>query len=295
MLSYKPTTLIIYPAGGYGTFIDWCLSYFSGYIDYPKLPFELAGSSHRHVGRPLDFTFPKFTTDDYLKSSEIYKFARTHAVKKDMSLQQYYEKYADYFQNIIVLAPSDSVILLLVKNSIDKIPSHKNKCLLEWIEIGKQHFQLDFNQTTLGIQREIISFWFSLDPALQSIFKLDNIKPHTIKFDVEEFVNNPKQILKDIFKFLKLEIVSDRQQELDNAIQQWDLLQIHKDTDAICNNIINHIVSNTEFDWSTQTLDIIEQAYIQWQLRVLHGINLKCYNLEVFPTNTKDLRNIIDD
>lgn len=61
--------------------------------------------------------------------------------------------------------------------------------------------------------------------------------------------------------------------------------------DQLVNDIINNI--DREFAWDSNQLTIAGEAKVQ-QLLAMSGRNLKCYNLNVFPTNTQDLNKYVE-
>ena len=63
--------------------------------------------------------------------------------------------------------------------------------------------------------------------------------------------------------------------------------------DIIVDNIVNAIIAGTEYDWGEGKLSLIDESIVQMRLRDLHELDLKCYNLNVFPTNTTDLKKLL--
>lgn len=65
---------------------------------------------------------------------------------------------------------------------------------------------------------------------------------------------------------------------------------IHKD--ILINKIISSTVNNVYFEWDN-SLSLVDQAYIQYLLRDQYNFELKCYNLNDFPTNSKYLSELL--
>ena len=63
--------------------------------------------------------------------------------------------------------------------------------------------------------------------------------------------------------------------------------------DAVCDKIVNSIATNELFDWSTISLSILDEAWIQKSLSD-KGIQIKCYKLNTFPTNSKDFQPLLE-
>jgi hypothetical protein len=72
---------------------------------------------------------------------------------------------------------------------------------------------------------------------------------------------------------------------------QWILSQKHLYKDNIVNSIINNIVDHKDFI-ITESLSIIDEAYIQYKLRD-RGIGLKCYNLNEFPKTNAEFQELL--
>jgi len=78
----------------------------------------------------------------------------------------------------------------------------------------------------------------------------------------------------------------------DAVVKQWCLKQtkILQEHDLIM-NIVNSTVSNVYLEWPM--LNPISEAMIQKRLRD-QGYEIKCYNLNEFPTNSSDLHNLLE-
>ena len=70
---------------------------------------------------------------------------------------------------------------------------------------------------------------------------------------------------------------------------EWVSLQVHKNKDQLCNSIVNSVIQNP-IEWDYNELTLLDEAYIQKELRRLHKLELRCYNLNRFPTSTQELK-----
>jgi hypothetical protein len=110
------------------------------------------------------------------------------------------------------------------------------------------------------------------------------IKNHQLLYDLKE------TFLK-IVNFCELTLLD---KELDSFVNEWTSKQQY-----IVNhfNLLDKVIENTlndkYFDWSTDRLCIISEAIIQQRLRSL-GYEIKCFNLNKFPTNSKDLATLLE-
>lgn len=85
---------------------------------------------------------------------------------------------------------------------------------------------------------------------------------------------------------------STASEEFTNFISYWrEKQQYLLDEYRIINNIVDSTISNIPYTW--KTLNLIAEAIIQRKLRS-HGYDIKCFDLNVFPTNSQDLFNLLE-
>ena len=72
----------------------------------------------------------------------------------------------------------------------------------------------------------------------------------------------------------------------------WRPRQDHINKDKDVELIIDSVINNFNHDWGDLSLTMLDEAYIQKKLRDV-GIKIKCYNLDKFPTNTKEFSLLI--
>lgn len=70
-------------------------------------------------------------------------------------------------------------------------------------------------------------------------------------------------------------------------------LALDQQESALVNNIVDNLCSNKEFAWNSKDLTIVGEAKVQSLLRN-RGRDLKCFNLNEFPTNTNDLKQKVE-
>ena len=283
----KDTIVIAYPPGAYGTFLEWCFNYFTGQlpVGQQSYPFIAAtGSAHRFKGnhfkrsqKPFDNELWLSDIDTYISSSHTVQFARTHADYYDM--QEYINLYHGNVKKFLYIRPSRDRLLLILNNIMNKIPKNRLK--------EQSHVHTKEGMDTWEI-RESISFWFN--DHLVYADKYYKVNDNCLIIELNNLLFNLESTLDKIFDQLGLKWSTEHRADINNIIDQWLDLQMHINKDVLCQRIIDSVLSNEDFEWSDQNLSIYDEAYIQWALRDLHGHSLRCYNLNVFPTNTKKLR-----
>jgi hypothetical protein len=295
---YKDTILIVYPVGGYGTFIEWCLNYFTGVLPLDSVPFTLTGSSHRFPGNFLDLDTT--TTEEYFLNNPAHPFVRTHGYLKNLSLvpgytvKQYTDTVLDQVKKVVLLTASADARLLILYNSITK-PKIGNLKIGTFEQRVIQEFQVQFGlqpgqDIPIWQLREMISYWQErhLDHGIVDVYKPVQ-DPKIINVSIRDLVDTFEKTIVQLIQDLGLEL--QREDQLSTINQLWAPLQKFQGSDQHCQNIINSVLNNTDYHWATLT--IYEEAFIQHQLRDLHRLDLLCYNLDTFPTNATNLRKIL--
>jgi len=168
-------------------------------------------------------------------------------------------------------------IIDIVKNEI-KIDN-----LSAW---GKKSLE-DFEHWEL---RELLSFyWFNRDKdlytcwdTLQQKFDSDSIK----FISMDDLYQNAVNASIESLEFLGLDNLKTNQ--ITEILHNWEKLQTHKNKDKIVNDIIKAVLNNEEYSWHNIKLSIIDESYIQKILRD-NGVELKCYKLNNFPSDSRAL------
>jgi hypothetical protein len=102
---------------------------------------------------------------------------------------------------------------------------------------------------------------------------------------IDQLRDNFRETVIDYMNFFNIN--ADDLDLLDQVGKEWLELQVHHSKDKLLGNIINSLISNTECDWSTEDITLLDEVYIQSEL-LRQGVEIKCFGLNKFPTNTKD-------
>ena len=104
-----------------------------------------------------------------------------------------------------------------------------------------------------------------------------------------DFLYHPKQCLEQIFKHCELTF---NEKDIDKFVKMWQNKQQYIiDNENLCRDIIANTIDQVSFSW--QHTNIIQEAIIQKRLRDC-GYEIKCWNLNTFPTNTEQLYNLLE-
>lgn len=289
--------LIVYPPGGYGSFLHWCLMYFSGEIGIESDPFFPSGSAHNFVGTQLDCTHNRSTslsTVQYLNSSDVSKFARSHGFfdndhAKDINRpNSYISQYQKYFEKIILITQDHQSSLMLLHNCCTKIigNSYQNQ-IDEIIEKYKNAFG-SVDPVPVWQIREMISYYYdSYLCYVNDLYQPVNDND-VINLSVRDLIDNFEPTLKMLFDQLGLQMV--REDTIDTVKTKWLSMQKFIGIDHTCQQIVQSVIDGQALDWDD--LSIFDEAWIQWQLRN-NKFEIRCFGLDKFPTNSIQLKELL--
>ena len=336
--------LIYYPPGAYGTFLEWCLNFFTDSNFDKELPFNNSvGSSHG---------FQKVTINSYhvfdrlvnIKSWE--PSIRIHPSSVNEQTYRKYQSggngpfecmkeeldfiYNNYTKKIVVLYYNMDSVLTGINHLYFKVSYQadlhscgSDKILNNWLdglnltEIQKEWYQETDIDKKIKIQltlsgadqhahnwnktkikdldrwelREFLSLYQYKewdDQFGQIVYdKLQSLFKDIIFIDIQTLESNFKEIIPEIITHFNLPFVN--QEQLDTVYTSWIKKQSCIGRNKLIEKIVEYTVKNKSFDFGDIKLTLFDEAFVQKNLRD-RGLELKCYNLNVFPTNTINLR-----
>lgn len=279
---------IVYNGGSYGTFVEWSLSYFGGLITDPTLPFTANGSSHN-----FKYECKNTRSIEILKNLNNVTIYKQHPkTSKDDDIFNTLDIIDSHFNYIIFLHHTLSSVAWNINNKIDKIPfwsKYEHLTSEEWSNCLREWGVDSYLSAARWQQREFLSLnIYQQHEAETEILKLDKIRSQFSNFKfvpIEDLRDNYKDTLLSLLDFCKFTPVNIDQ--VDYVYNEWLKLQFHCNKDQIINNIVTSIINSTNYSWSNLTL--VDEALIQYYLRNI-GIEIRCYELNDFPTNTVDLK-----
>lgn len=294
----KNTLIIAFNAGAYGTYLEWVLN--SLLTDQPlKAPFTQNGNSHAtqlgiHLHNMTGF-------QRYVKSEHNFVTARLHPkTKRHHNLRQNLEEILEHVPRLILLYPDKTHELMCVGNYMTKIWScHPYKTNL----LGVDHKEIyqkwnvppdtDLCALPLWIQREHMSYYL-FDAWRDQVewFFPDKWQHHRAmivytKDLFDDFTNT----LERIQDFWGMPYKKNPSEMIAPHIEMIKL-QPYLDSDQSCWEIIKTTLDPTLPTIEFGNIDLIKQSWIQHHLRN-HGYELKCNDLNIFPTDTIHLRSLI--
>lgn len=297
-MSNKPrSTLILYPGGAYGRYLHWLLTTLLS--DDPVIPpFNNNGNSHQFKGNVVYFEGAKllrrngYTTDPYQLARGHPKIRQNESIIKNVNIA------LESFDRVVLCYPDYNSVLLVINNQFDKIwdnwfdnrlkdPSFASNLYNNWPVANGATAE----NIPLWIQREILSYdqmpswydetgWFLPDTLQHPLCKF--VFVNDLLYQFEECITGLKEFCGLEFKKDISELVPYHNLNLS--------LQKYLDQDAVCNRIVESITGSESFQW--EQLPLPSQSWVQWQLRNL-GYELRCDGLDIFPTTTVQLQNLL--
>ena len=278
----------------YGTFLHWALSYFSGLTDLTS-PHTNLGNSHLFRGLHL---ININGWREYVNNTHQYsKLVRLHPrTSEEESVVKTINEVLESVNRAIVIYHAEDYLLLALNNKFEKIWAHG--WLVEWQADFVDNL-LNWNKSNLNEMepwelREFLSLYIYQQHNSETKYKdmCTYVNPKVYKLDIHDLINNFKDTIINLLCYCKLPLIRNN---FDEVCQEWIALQKHIEKDKIVNTIVDSIINNYTFTWADQNLTLVDEAIVQMSLRELHKLDLLCYNLNVFPTNTNNLRKLLVD
>lgn len=289
---------ILFAPGGFGSTLEWSLRNYSIEYESTAIGFNNAdGSMHKYekMYHPLNYnellkieTFPEntITTPIYpmkdFKPSEIINFFNT-----------YYHEDKKIFTRVDNIELAE-IILLLAWNKIGLGAGH----LFNLWSTPEYEFPKSWDpsyQSWKDMEFWELREWFSIYysgwvhewiDAAELVSETDN----WLSVSPLSLINDFKTTVRQCVEFCNLHYNENINADIESSgwvNSQKNIVKQHSTLKQIVENTINN--NEVEFE----KLTIVAQAIIQKRLRD-QGYELRCFALNEFPTNTKDLYNLLD-
>jgi hypothetical protein len=296
----KDTVPIIFNGGAYGTYLEYLLDTFTnqGTQSFKGSPFNNNGNAHQYTGQPLiDIS----GWQKYIEQGNYYKFVRFHPkVNSSEEVEINILKTVESVDRAILLYPTESTTVLNLNNFYYKIweswLTHEFKNTIPISKIYKNwpvKPGTNIEQIPKWIIREFLSLYLMpawIDQVAWNL--LDRFShPKVLTITMPELLFDVTNTIDRICQFCELSLDTDYQ-TLINTHQTMLSYQKNLHKDSLCSKIVQCTIESIDFDYSNETLTLIDEVWIQWKLRQL-GYELQCNNLDQFPVSTTELANKI--
>lgn len=293
---------IIFNGGSYGSFLQYALLNLSiGHII--TNPFTSHGASHKWVCNVLTTNNDgEFIIDQQADNQFIKYHPKTN--KNDLLVDRILSAVNASNKAVFVYPTKETEMLLTCNNMYFKIWGE------EWFEnellyapLEKEIFNNNlysnwdippntkFKDINRWIQREFLSFYYFT--ACESLYEWDTEITSLVKHpnlhvvSVNDLLYNFEDTIVKLADFCEIEHTN-----LPNVLKlhsRMISLQEHISKDVICHNIIDAFFNDSFYEFNS--LSVVDEAWIQKKLRE-NGYEIQCDKLDIFPTNTLDLKKI---
>lgn len=245
---------VTWAPGCYGNYVMQSIYAYSNLSNGAEIKIESTGSSHG-----FDAT-PYFLFDHKLEETANVIIAPSPG------------HYLDYLNNQLLKQCKGNIMESLQKNFPNFI---ENLC--KWNTVTNSEFVIITKPWAI---REYISFWL-VDNITESY---PNIDGHITALDLFN-----KNVFPDLINRLGLTLIANTA-TMKNNQSNWIAQQRYHNSQYRCNAWVLDVLEDRNAESPCQT--IIDEAYVQHCLRE-QGYEIRCNGLDIFPTNSKDLRELI--
>lgn len=289
------TIAIAFAGGTYGTYLEWCLSTLTS-DSAIQSPFNSTGNSHKFLGVHL---VNMAGWDRFVAIGGHDKFVRLHPkVAANESLTANLTQLCKQAEFVIHLYPTADTMLLCINNSLTKVWDNwwvqqfktsidSNKIYQNWPVSP----DTPIDSVPYWIKREFLSFY--LVPAWQDMIEWDHTAlwsdPQCLTVTVKDLLFNFENTLQNLVTKLGLDLKKEIKDLLPYHKQNLEL-QKYLTHDQLCKNIVQSVLSDTALSW--EPLSLCSESWIQWSLRN-HGFEIRCNELDTFPTDSLQLKELL--
>jgi hypothetical protein len=144
--------------------------------------------------------------------------------------------------------------------------------------------------------RELIALNFDYFKVSNCYLNNINRDINHLYIDSNDLWYNGEECLERIFKYLNKKTDATRLEHWRKVYHEWQSTQLKiLKFNWYLPVIVDSIIHNYNFDLDFLNLTLLQEAVIQGHLIKYHNQNLKCYGLEKFPSNTKDLHLLLEE
>ena len=287
--------VILYPPGCYGAFIHWLLLNITRPLTLNDLPFRPTGSSHE-PGK-LQAKLPLLGTSEYTKfmQSDL-QIAQIHLSSNLAQLSELFEFLKNNFDNLklVSLGFSYESRVWVMDNVFTKVSANwfysNNK---NFIDFMKKWGELPLDQYQPWQLREGLACYLNKIDMPDELKHFEVMCNNATNDDYGHYIDIKN--IRDDFKSTIIKLcnycnIRYLEENIDFIYSHWIQTQLHINKDQLINKIVDNVLDNQNFEIPTMT--IVDEAYVQQKL-TLAGAELKCYNLNSFPTNTQQFQSLL--
>jgi len=281
--------IIFFPAGGFGSTIEYCIRKFSKEFETIETQVLDDGSMHGFSKEAHLIWHNSFET---LKTSTGKIFTPVypnlnHTTVTDTILQL--KLFDDNSKVIFVTLDNQQAVEKNEFFGFYKIP---NKIMLqskiENIRQWNSEYKTVFNMQRWELREYLSLTYEDFIPMMTGAHGLT--EPSWLNINPQNLLDNFTETIKKIILYLNLTLDDEQGLQVFSKLwlsKQQYIINKHK----IMQNIFEKTLQNENFTW--ESLDIVSEALLQYKFKQ-RGIMLQCFALNDFPTSTKSLIQCFD-
>lgn len=288
------TIPIMFQGGSYGSYLIWLLTmlFTDNELHDPFIPSN--GSSH-NLKQLSSFQIADWLADQSCYPKDL--FLKIHP--KMEKHHSFYNNACDlttYFGKSILMYPSKSTYLLHSNNFVYKTRHETGEGPLAHVNKDDlyNNFPVDENtpleELPNWITREWLSYGFfnSMNDQIEWFLPDRLVDKNCLIIFIDELLYDLNHTVEKIQKFINLPLIKNINDVLPYHTKNLSL-QKYLNQDVLASNIIESIkINNESLSWNREDLTIISEAWIQQWIRNA-GYDFKCFELNQFPTSSKEL------
>jgi len=271
-----------------GTFVDWSLHYLSGQTRYFSVAdqswIDLVDQSVTHENAHLHKRNHPLGIDDVDHYINI-------LTQTPHELHSFY--MLDNYLKSTVNAPTTQLIDKCYEHQLPVVYLHVPQHLIGYAWKKRNGITVDNNSdVTLWDQREQLALDirpFDTSVLIPEVATIES----TVWTHCEQLWQSPEFVLRDIMNRLSIPIVESRYQQWCSQADKWRQIQVSHTKFA---RELDHIVAAIVNGWPhpLDQLTLEQEAVIQHCLIYQHNLNIKSWELDRFPNNTKHLHQLLE-
>ena len=225
----------------------------------------------------------KYQEDDYANLINSFLDANINVVYVSLSKK-----------NILYTRKDRALERLYFKDQIPKSFEEANEHIDQLFFADSANYWQQHKLTNIWDRRERLALCrrpFDTDRLMEGL-EFNRTKQY-LEINAESMWYNGKNTIKKIMKFLNIDIDKTTWDHWINVYYKWQQIQLDA-LEFVINveYIINAIVHNWYYEIDNLTFE--QEVIIQHCLIYQHGLNLKTWQLEKFPSNTQDLHKLLE-
>lgn len=165
----------------------------------------------------------------------------------------------------------------------------------EYLDLFFPGSQIHWNSTNLWDFREALALNLQLDQLTYNCHHelVKYAKSNIFEIDTKQLWFDAENLIISMFDKFEITLDKTRLKYWKEIYQHWQKVHDVKFSEDF-ELILDNIYAGNDFDLTSYELTLIKEALIQHGMITRYNLNFKTWQLEKFPSNTKDLHNLLE-